>query len=501
MSSEPSEDTVVRVGTPSLAVVARGISWKGAGRAVGQLTWFGSLLILAALLTPKDFGLVAVGTVVVTVTALIMEAGTGGGIIVTEGIDAAHLRGSVVRNLAAGGFFTALMIALAGPISDAFASGADPAVLRVMVLSITVAALGIVPLALLDKTLRFKARAQITVVAGVVSAVAAVAAALLGAGVWALVLRQLLNQSLLTGLSWLAARPVWPRAAKARGASRRIMRTGASWFFVIACAQFVAFSVDNLIVGRVTGVAQLGLYSLAFSLAFAPLTQIGYEIGGVLLPTMAATDEPARVRTRTLKAMRMMALFFGPWVAPAVVLAPVLVPDVLGEKWEGMVGPFQLMLAAGVAHAVVLALGETLTATGNVAYRARVDVVWATGTIGGVIVLAHLNGITGAATAHVVMWFFYAGAYGYGAWRRLDMTPSLQLRAVGGVAVTLAAQSVTTALVWAAVEGAGAPQGAAAAVAAIAGLAVAGAILATRQRPLLREAGGAISAAIRGEPA
>lgn len=498
MTGDASEDAVVRVGTPSLAVVARGISWKGAGRAIAQLTWFLSLLVLAALLEPAAFGLVAVGTVVVAATTLLMEAGTGGGIIVTRDVGAAHLRASVARNFALGSAFTVVLAILAAPISDAFASGADPDVLRVMVLTISVASLGIVPLALLDKTLRFKRRAQVTVVAGVVSAAVAVLLALLGAGVWSLVARQLVNHVLLTGLAWLAVRSAWPRAAGAGGRGRRRMRTGATFFFLMAASQFAAFSADNLVVGNISGVAELGLYALAFQLAFAPLMQFAYEVGGVLLPAMAATQDLERVRARTLKAMRMMALLVAPGLAPAVVLAPTVLGWVLGERWAGMVTPFQLLLVAAAGYAVVLILGEALAATGNVAYRARVDVAWAAGTIGLVIVLTHLYGIVGAASAHLAMWGFYAGGYALGAARRVGIPLRDQLHAVGGVAACVTGQAAVTVATWLALEAGGATAGGAAAGATVASLLAGLGLLLTLQRAALRDIRGAVVAVVRG---
>src|SRR2546421_6680835 len=67
--------------TASLETVARGVSWTVVGRAVGQGSWYGSLLALAILVAPSAFGAVAVGSVIVAITTLLMESGTGGTIV------------------------------------------------------------------------------------------------------------------------------------------------------------------------------------------------------------------------------------------------------------------------------------------------------------------------------------------------------------------------------------------------------------------------------------
>lgn len=498
MSSEAGTEGTLRVATPSLATVARGISWKVGGRGVGQLTTLGAFLVLAAFLPPEAFGIVAVGMVIISVTTLLMESGTGGAIIVAKGLTARDLRGSIMRNFAVGVAFAVSVALAADPIVDTFARGADPSVLRVMILSVAIGSLGIVPLALLDKTLKFKRRAQLSVVAAVVSSLLAIAAAIAGAGVWALVVKHVTNQGLLTGLAWVAVRDVWPRGGRIAAGPRRMRRTGASWFLLMAAANFVAFSLDSLIVGRVAGVRELGLYSVAFALAFAPLRQVSWEVGAALLPAISATDDEDQVRRRIVKSLRLMALLLTPLVPPAIVLAPELIPAVLGERWSGMVVPFQIMFAVGVAHGILNVLAEGLAGTGNAAFRGKVDMTWALVTLGAVGAMTIVAGIEGAALAHLAMLFVLAAVYlVYGA-RRMRISPSALGDAFAGVAVCLSGQIAVTAAVFLGAEAAGVPAVASASMAALAGLGAGAGLLVSRQRELLEEATDVVVSAIRG---
>ena len=155
-------------------------------------------------------------------------------------------------------------------------------------------------------------------------------------------------------------------------------------FFLLAAADFAVLNADVFVVGSLTRARGLGLYSLAFTLAFAPLTQIAWQVGRVLFPAAAATQRLQDVGRRTLVSLRLMALLLTPAVPPVVALSPVL-PELLGQRWAPMVVPFQLLLLAGVGQALVSVIGESLSGTGNVWFRARVNLVWATGMVGATV--------------------------------------------------------------------------------------------------------------------
>lgn len=459
--------------SPATGVVARGVSWLAIGRIVSLGTWYPSLLVLAVLLPPGAFGIIAVATVVVAVINILMESGIGDSLVVAERLSASYLRRSVLRLAAAGAFFTGLTVAFADPILNTFARGADPAVLRVMVLSVLLAAVSVVPTALLKKTMNFKAIAVVSIVATVASSVAALVAAALGAGVWALVLRIVLSQLVATVLVWFAARDLWPRSRD--GDARPPRRTGATWFLALSVAQFCAQTFDNLIVGYFTDVTQLGLYALAFSLAYAPLTQVSWWIGGVLFPAIAATSDPKLVRRRTLRALCLMSLLLLPLVPVAVVLAPPLIPAVLGPEWEGMVTPFRILVGVGVGHGVLNVMGETLGGSGRIALRARIDGTWALATMIAIAVAADAYGIRGAALAHAVTFSGLAAAYGWWGARSIGLTAGAASRALGGVVTGVLVQGAVTAATAVSLDalGAGAiPAALAGVVAGLAALAV-----------------------------
>ncbi|HEU0249839.1 MAG TPA: oligosaccharide flippase family protein, partial [Solirubrobacteraceae bacterium] len=298
---------------PSGRALARAASWVWSGHIVGQAAWFASLIILGALLPPKAFGSVAIGLVIANAAALVQDAGSRGTIVLTRQLRVRDIVAAVGINLAIG-LAVAVAVALAsGTIVARFDAGADVAVLQVLVLSVAIRALAIAPMAVLQRTLQFKLQASVLATSMLIAAASSIVAAALGAGVWALVVRQVAAAALLPLLAWIVAiKPIKAEIAappRARGPSRR---KWAIWFFLLAATDFVALSIDSIVVGHSRGAAQLGLYSLAFTLAFAPLTNFAWQIGKVVFPAAAQTAELELIVRRMLRITRLTAIVLLP---------------------------------------------------------------------------------------------------------------------------------------------------------------------------------------------
>ena len=317
--------------------VTRAASWAWLGQLISQASGFISLLILAALVPPKSFGLVSAGMVIVSIALLLVGSGTRGSIIVSGRLTPEHIRYALAVNVGAGLALTAVVMALAGPIVRLFSSGANASVLQGLVLSVGVFAISVVPMAMLQKELRFKQESSVKGGAAVVASVVAIAAAILGAGVWALVLRQVLNSALTALLAWIAAWRLLPNWRQLIGRARRpqrVHRPNAGGFFVLSLFTLMAMSVDYFVVGSLTNATQLGLYSLAFTLGFAPLTQFSWRLGQVILPAVAATTGADAIERRTVRASGATATVLLPLVPAAMALAPWLVPTVFGSTYH-----------------------------------------------------------------------------------------------------------------------------------------------------------------------
>jgi O-antigen/teichoic acid export membrane protein len=449
------------------ASVARGVWWVGVGHVVSQLSWFGSLILVAALVPPRAFGGVAVAMVVVQVAWLLVGAGTRGAFVVSSLLS----RSQVVRSLrwtvatgVAAGLGAAL---LAAPLLPLLAPGADPLVLQALALSVALYGVSIVPLALLQKEMYFKHHAAANAGAATLASALAAGAALAGLGIWALVLRQVLFQGLLAAFAWMGARALVPAAGANDPPARR--DPVARWFFALSLIAFVSLNVDYVLVGRYAGVAELGLYSLAFTLAFAPVTQFAWQIGKVLFASAARAEDATAVAPQAARAARLSALLVWPLVVPAVVIAPLVLPSLLGPEWRPMVLPFQLLLGAGAVHAVLAVVREFLLGTGGFRPCLGIDVAWLIGTVLALLALVPRYGIAGAALAHVALVVPLACAYAIVAARRLALTPAVLWRSMRLIVAAVAVQAAMTGLEAMLARWAGATPVAAAAVGVLSG--------------------------------
>jgi O-antigen/teichoic acid export membrane protein len=478
--------------------VARGVGWVGAGHVVSQAAWFGSLLVVAALVPPHAFGSVSVAMVVVQVTWLLVGSGTRGAFVVSDRLSRPQVLRSLRRTVAGGIAIGVATAVLAEPLLRIVAPGADPLVLRALAFSIALYGVSIVPLALLQKGMFFKHHAGVNAGAATLASALAAGAALAGLGIWALVLRQLLFQALLALLAWVAARRLLPAARDDEAPATR--DPVARWFFALGLVAFASLNVDYVLVGRYAGVAQLGLYALAFSLAFAPVTQIAWQAGKVLFASAARAADPAAVAAQAAQAARLSALLVWPLVVPAVVLAPLVLPALLGPEWRPMILPFQLLLVAGAVHTVLAVFREFLLGTGGVRSCLAIDAAWLIATVLALLALVPAYGIAGAAGAHVALLVPLGCAYAGIAARRLGLTPALLWRSMRLVGAAVAVQGAMTAVEAALAHSAGATPLAAAAAGIAAGAVAFCLLLGRGATPPRQELAAAVRAA-RARPA
>jgi O-antigen/teichoic acid export membrane protein len=477
--------------------VMRAISWMAVGHTLSQLAWFGSLLVLAALVPPADFGAFAAAIVVIGVALLLTEGGTGGSLIASRDVTRGQLRHAALLNLAIGLGLCTVLVAGASVIVRTIATSSDPAVLRALSASIAFTAVAVVPMSLIQRVLMFKHYTVVTATAALVASIIAVLAAVMDAGVWALVARQVVYAGVIAVLGWWAAREIIARMPRSRARSKFWVRPpGAGSFLALASANLVALNLDYFIVGNRTDAQQLGLYALAFMLAFAPLTNFAWKLGTVFFPAASATEELATVARRTLRALRLMSLFLLPLLAPAVMLAPAVVGATLGDEWAGMVVPFQLLVVAGVGHAVINVFGDSLSGTGNIRLHAALQLVMCVVLAPALLILVDADGIRGAAIAHLLVFAVVGASYVALGARRLGIRVAAVGGALGPVAVPVLGQVAATAGAGVALAAAGLHGPGVAAIATLAGLAALVVLFRRGSWRPLEEAGVIVRAAL-----
>jgi O-antigen/teichoic acid export membrane protein len=177
-----------------------------------------------------------------------------------------------------------------------------------------------------------------------------------------------------------------------------------------------------------------------------------------------------------------------PLLPVAIVLAPQLLPAILGDEWQAMVAPFQVLLIVGIGQAIVNFIGEALSGLGEIAFRAKINVAWCVATFAALLVLVPADGIRGAAFAHLAVFVPYAAVYATVGARRAGTSARELWDAIRPIVLAVGWQSAATAAVAIGLSGAGTAKGLAACAGVLVGLSVIAVILTRGQRGPAREA-------------
>lgn len=444
---------------------------------IAQAFAYGSLVLLARWLSPANFGTVAVASAMVSIGVLFVDRGTWGAVIVERRLVRAELARAFRRCMATAVVLAGIMAATSGIVVHHFATGGRPDALAAIALCFPLHAIAVVPNALLQRSMQFRRLAGINGIANIASALIAVALALAGAGIWALVARQLVLFGLLGALAAALCLPALHSHAPVT-AEPAPVRTGGStewWFFSFSVIYAVTCSLDKLVVGLFGSAAVVGLYAIAATIAMAPWTQFSAQAGQVLFA--ASASHPDSFAERTEQSARLMSLLMLPLLPVGMLLAPVVLPAALGAKWAPVVPVFQVLLVVGVGNAIVNCIAEPLTGKGFMPFRTRIMAVQSVATAAALFFLVPIGGIRGAAVAQLLVFVPYAAVYFTAGAQRADTTAGALLRGMRPAFAVLALQVVVSAAVLLGMIRLGTPAGLAACCAAAGGFIAAAPIL------------------------
>ncbi|MEB3329391.1 MAG: lipopolysaccharide biosynthesis protein [Candidatus Sericytochromatia bacterium] len=351
--------------TPLLQRAFAGLRWTAGAQLGAQAAQWCAFLVLARAVTPAGYGTIASALLVAGGLGALAELGLGPALLQLPELRAGHAAAGLLAAVAVGGGLAGCVWVAAPAIAAFFHQPELGAVLQALTWLAPVAALGVVPRALLERELRFKALSVIDTAAALLSAAVVVGAATRGWGVWAMVAGQLTAAGSTTALAWLAARPRVGTVREAAGAWRELGRV-AGPVLGSRLLGFVASHLDTLLVGRLLGPAALGTYALSYKLATWPMLRVSHTVLRVAGPVlMRCRAEPGAFGRGYLRLVHGLAAVVLPMVTGLALLAPVALPGVLGESWAEAATLTQLLCLVGAAKAVVCAVGVVYLGCGR----------------------------------------------------------------------------------------------------------------------------------------
>jgi O-antigen/teichoic acid export membrane protein len=351
------DDASARPASDQLAVRASaGLRWGAFNQGTQQVVRLGVQVVLTKLLSPSDFGAMALALVVINVGTLIGALGFAQALVQRPRISRRHVDVAFTTSGAVGISLMFVVFFGANTFADWFNQPDLASLLRVLSLMFLLRGFEGVPNAMLVRQLYIRDFVLSSTIATVAGAVVGVSMAIAGAGLWSLAGMALTESFVATSLAWAFSTRarVWrPRLAADRRALSDLLgfSAAASGTRMLLVAQG---SIDSIVVGRQLGTDALGQYSLGYRFLFLPLDRLLDAIGGVLEPVLAALqDDKARFQATLLRVERYVCSLYLPLTLGTAVVAHDLVLVVFGPEWLPAVVPLQILSLNGLRLALV----------------------------------------------------------------------------------------------------------------------------------------------------
>ena len=344
------------------ALWAAGATW--ALRGISAVVF----LILARLVDPSAFGLVALAAVYVMTVQALSDQGLATALVQRDTIEQAHKDSAFWANLFIGVAIALFTLALAGPLAAFYGEPRLAPILRWYAIGPVLASLSVVQQALLARSLRFRELTVRQLVGALAGGVVGVVMAYAGMGVWALVAQHLTNQAVALVVLWSIAE--WrPRFAFSYRHFKELFSFG---FNVLAAnvVRAIGFQADRLVLGYFLGATELGYYSVAQRLLAIVTDFVAGSAERIVVPLFSRIQgEKERVNRGLMTAQRILSLITIPAFVGLAATAPVLMPVVLGAKWQASVPATQILAAASLGFCLSFFFGHVLTALGRPGLR------------------------------------------------------------------------------------------------------------------------------------
>ncbi|MCP5202799.1 MAG: lipopolysaccharide biosynthesis protein [Pseudomonadales bacterium] len=353
---------------------ASSIFWTSFRDVFQRLMTFVVFLILARLLEPEDFGLVALASAFIVFVELFIRVGFAEAIVQRDELEAGHMDTAFWLIFGIGVVLTLVSVALAGVVSRHFDYPELASVLRWLSLTIVLISLTRIQEAILRRQFQFRALAIRTLIAGFCGGAVGVVMAFSGMGVWSLVAQQLVEASV--GLVVLWGSSHWRPGLKV---SNTYFRDLYGFGINMVGVQFMHFldqQANRLIIGYVLGATSLGYYTIAQRLIVIVQQVIGKNVVAVLFPAFSRIQgNTEKLKSVFLNSSRLIALLQYPIFMFLAIAGPEVVQVVFGEKWAPSSGVIQFLSLAALFQSIIVFHHPLFKAVGKPEYALRVSVI------------------------------------------------------------------------------------------------------------------------------
>ena len=337
-------------GAPKGSVFAS-VRWNVVGQMISRIIQLVVSVILARLLAPEDFGLMAMAMVLIGFMEIFYELGTSSAIIQRTEINQTLLSSLFYINIVFGALLGLLFVSTGTLIAELYQDARVAPILQVLGFVFVLSSLGLVHHALLRRRMQFDRLNIIGLIVVIFDGGTAVILAYWGWSVWALVYSVLVNRLVFIFLLYLAL-PWRPQFVFSWTEVNSVMHfianlTGSKTF------NYFSRNSDKFIIGKFLGASSLGFYSQAFKLITYPIDFVNATLGSVLFPALSRLENNQEFRVMYLRACGAIALITFPIFVGMGTLAEPFILVVYGAKWQPSIPLLILLTPLGMIQAIL----------------------------------------------------------------------------------------------------------------------------------------------------
>lgn len=354
----------------------RGAFAKAWSQMILAVLRIGSLMVLARLLTPRDFGLVAMVTVVTGIFGLFLDAGLSLVTVQRPNISRDQVSTLFWANVLVGAILSLLTL-IAAPIMVAFYHES-----RLLWIAIALSAgflinaTGVQHAALLQRQMRFTVLALIEILAYLSSSIIGIAMAIGGLGYWSLVAMAIVPTIVSTVGFWLAS--AWVPGRPRRHVGARSMLSFGGQVTLSGIIIYYSLNLDKVLLGRYWGTEALGIYGRAYQLISIPRDYVGSAVGNVAVASLSRLHaEPARFKSYFLKGYSLMLALLLPITFTTALFADEIILFFLGPTWKDAALILRLLTPTILVIGLFSPLRWFLYAMGRIGRSLKISLVLA----------------------------------------------------------------------------------------------------------------------------
>lgn len=414
--------------------------WSFFERVGQQGIQFVISVVLARLLLPEEFGLIAMLTIFMAIAQSFVDSGYGSALIQKQGVTHIDECSIFYFNILIG-VFAAGCLCLGAPwIAEFYNQSLLVPLTYALSFNLIINSFGLVQTSLFTKNVNFKAQFKVSVIATMISGILGVSMAMRGFGVWSLVAQALTGNLLRTAFLWLFSS--WRPSLTFSFASLREMFGFGSKLLASGLLDTFFNNIYLVVIGKMFSPVSLGYYSRAQSLQQLPASNLSAIVGRVTFPIFSSVQEDKpRLKRGVQKALSLMVLVNFPLMVGLAVVAKPLVLVLLTEKWLPCVPYLQLLCVVGLIYPLHVINLNVLTAQGRSDLFFRLEILKKTLVVVAIAV-TYRWGITAMICGQIVTSFLSYVLNAYYTGKMLNYPVEEQLRDLAPCLIASAAMGV-----------------------------------------------------------